>query len=131
MASQATPGGDLEYAVLLALWEGGPSTARSLHESIGEPQGLVYTTVAKVLDRLVAKGLVVRTRVGKAFLFRARQKRANVEGARAREMLVRLAGPRAQLPVAALVEAVEATDPELLDELALAIAARQKGRRDG
>jgi len=128
MAPLSTPGGDLEYAVLLALWDAGPATARALHERVGEPDGLVYTTVAKVLDRLVAKGLVERTRIGKAFLFRARQKRDRVEGARAKEMLARLAGPGARVPVAALVDAVEAANPKLLDELAVAIAARRKGR---
>jgi len=52
------PGGDLEYAVLAKLWELGSASAREIHEQVGEPAKLVYTTTAKVLDRLHAKRLV-------------------------------------------------------------------------
>jgi predicted transcriptional regulator len=61
------PGGDLEYAVLAKLWEIGTASARDVHSQVGEPNGLVYTTTAKVLDRLHDKGLVSRERVGKPF----------------------------------------------------------------
>src|ERR1700745_155520 len=63
------PGGDLEYAVLAKLWELG-SAAREIHAQVGEPAGLVYTTTAKVLDRLHAKRLMTRERKGLAFIYR-------------------------------------------------------------
>ena len=66
------PGGDLEYAVLAKLWDLGTASARDIYEYIGEPAGLVYTTTAKVLDRLHAKGLVTRELNGKAFTYRAK-----------------------------------------------------------
>ncbi len=47
------PGGDLEYAVLAKLWELGSASARDIYSQAGESQGLVYTTTAKVLGRLV------------------------------------------------------------------------------
>jgi hypothetical protein len=47
------PGGDLEYAVLAKLWEIGTASAREIHGHVGEPNGLVYSTTAKVLDRLL------------------------------------------------------------------------------
>jgi predicted transcriptional regulator len=58
------PGGDLEYAVLAKVWELGSASAREIHEQVGEPAKLVYTTTAKVLDRLHAKHLVDRERKG-------------------------------------------------------------------
>ena len=66
------PGGDLEYAVLAKLWEIGTASARDIHRQVGEPARLVYTTTAKVLDRLHGKGLVSRERRGKAFSYRAK-----------------------------------------------------------
>lgn len=42
------PGGKLEYAVLVAVWEGEAVTVRDLHERVGVPLGLVYTTTARV-----------------------------------------------------------------------------------
>lgn len=58
-------GGDLEYAVLAKLWQLGTASARDVHRHVGEPVGLVYTTAAKVPDRLHDKGLVTRARKGK------------------------------------------------------------------
>lgn len=120
------PGGALEYAVLAELWELGTASARDIHGYVGEPTGLVYTTTAKVLDRLRDKGVVARVRKGKAFSYRAKIARTVVERARARTALSRLLGSRPHAAVAALVEAVESLDPDLLDELEKAVAARRK-----
>ncbi len=122
------PGGDLEYAALAALWELGPSSAREVHERIGEPKGLVYTTTAKVLDRIHDKGLVSRQKMGKAFVYQARIARGVVEQARAKDAVTRMLGDKPRPAMAALVDAVEAVDPDLLDELGRLVAAR---RRDG
>jgi predicted transcriptional regulator len=122
------PGGDLEYAVLAKLWELGSASARDIHTQVGEPQGLVYTTTAKVLDRLHAKRLVSRVRNGMAFVYRPRVARALVDNVRARELLTRLFGPAPHSAAATLVEAVESLNPKLLDELADAIAARRRSK---
>src|SRR5258708_16878642 len=111
------PGGDLEYAVLAKLWEIGTASARDIHSHVGEPNGLVYTTTAKVLDRLHDKGLVTRERRGKAFSYRAKIARDVVEQARARNVLSRFFGSRPHAAVATLVEAVGSPDPELLEQL--------------
>ena len=63
------PADDLEYAVLSALWERGVGSVRDLYEQVGAPAGLVYTTIAKVVDRLRDKGLVERSRSGAAFVY--------------------------------------------------------------
>lgn len=122
------PGGDLEYAILAKLWELGTASARDIHGYVGEPAGLVYTTTAKVLDRLHDKGLVARVRKGKAFSYRAKIARDVVERARARTALSRLLGSRPHAAVAALVEAVESLDPDLLGELEKAVAARRRSQ---
>ncbi len=123
------PGAGLEYEVLAALWEASDASARELHERIGTPAGLAYTTTAKVLDRLHAKGLVARRRVGKAFRYRPSAPRTSVERARTKESLGRLLGAEPVPAIARLVEAVEDLDPDLLDELARAVQARRRSRR--
>ena len=122
------PGGGLEYVVLARLWELGTASARDLHGLVGEPAGLVYTTTAKVLDRLHEKGLVARERKGKAFTYRAKIARELVERARARTALQQLLGSRPHAAVAGLVDAVESLDPQLLDELERAVAARRRSQ---
>src|SRR5260370_13028832 len=88
------PGGDLEYAVLAKLWELDTASARDIHGHVGEPAGLVYTTTAKVLDRLHDKGLVRRERRGKAFSYRARIARRVIDHTPAPPTLTRLFGSR-------------------------------------
>jgi predicted transcriptional regulator len=122
------PGEDLEYAVLAKLWEIGTASAREIHGHVGEPSGLVYTTTAKVLDRLHDKGLVTRERRGKAFSYHAKIARDVIDQARARTALSRLLGSRPLAAVATLVEAVESIDPKLLDELERAVASRRRSR---
>lgn len=122
------PGGDLEYRVLSAVWELGEASARDLYERIGVPSGLVYTTTAKVLDRLHAKGLVARQRRGKAFFYRARITRDVIDRRRANSMLARLLGAEPRPALAMLVDAVESIDPQLLEELARVVAARRRSR---
>jgi predicted transcriptional regulator len=60
------PDGSLETDVLNALWNSGralqPNDVRKL-----VPGDLAYTTIATILTRLHAKGLVTRTAAGRAF----------------------------------------------------------------
>lgn len=125
------PGGDLERALLAALWALGEATARELYEDIGGPDRIVYTTVAKVLDRLAEKGLVRRTRSGRAYTYRAGARQRETQRAMARGLVAHLATAGPRPAVAALVGAVEDVSPELLDELAAELRAVRRRRRDG
>jgi predicted transcriptional regulator len=126
--SLSLPGGDLEYAILTAVWDRGTISGREVHTRIGAPRGLVYTTVAKVLDRLRAKGLVTRRRVGRVFVYTASVPRERIEHARASDTLRRLLGPEPEPAIATLVDAIETIDPELVDELSRQISARRRSR---
>ena len=128
MTRYRLPADDLEYAVLARLWELGSASVRELHEQIGVPQELVYTTTAKVVDRLREKGLIQRQRKGAAFLYQPRVARDEVERARARNALTRLLGSTPRAAVATLVEAVDDIDPTLLTELEQAVAARRRAK---
>jgi len=123
------PADELEYLVLTKLWQLGTASVRDLHGQIDRPEGLVYTTIAKVIDRLRGKGLIQRERHGKAFVYRARVARESVERARAQDAISRLLGPAPRAAVAALVDAVDAVDPQLLDELERAVAAHRRSKR--
>jgi len=123
------PGGDLEYAVLTAIWDSSPASAPDIHTRVGEPRGLAYTTIAKVLDRLHAKGLLVRHRSGKAFVYTAKIPRERIERARAGDTLRRLLGTEPVPAIATLVDAIEEIDPELIEELSRQVAARRRSRR--
>lgn len=124
------PGGELERALLTALWERGEATARELYEDVGGPERIVYTTATKVLDRLAEKGLVRRRRAGRAYRYRATVKREETQRAMARGLIEQLADSGARPAIAALVGAIEDVSPDLLDELASELKARRR-RGDG
>lgn len=123
------PGGDLEYAALVVLWERGRASARDVHEQVGERAGLAYTTIATVLDRLHDKRLVTREKVGKTFVYRPALDREVVERARATSTLRRILGEPSRPAIATLVDAIDDIDPELLDEFTRLARAKRRSRR--
>jgi predicted transcriptional regulator len=124
------PGGKLEYAVLVAVWEGGTVTVRELHERVGVPLGLVYTTTARVLDRLHAKKLVARIKDGKVFRYQAAVSRHEIDRARLTRTLSSVLAEGTRPALATLVEVMEEIRPGLLDELMVTIDAIRRFRRE-
>ena len=129
MKSFVPPGGELEYSVLSSLFQLKKATAREVHTQLGEPGALAYTTIATILDRLHDKGLVSRERVGRAFLYQPKVSREELERARAEASLSQPLQADPNSTIAALVDTLEATNPELLDRLAALVNARRRARR--
>ena len=119
--------GELEQAVLGALWdlEGvrrdqAGASGREVHERL-RGRDLAYTTVMTVLDRLVAKDLVVRERDGRAFRYAPRLSRAAMTAEVMREALEATGADRDQALVSFVGEASAedlAALRRALDELA-------------
>ncbi|MGI5321394.1 BlaI/MecI/CopY family transcriptional regulator [Actinomadura nitritigenes] len=64
------PSGELESAVLETIWAAErPLTARDVRVALGD--GLARTTIATILARLHAKGLVLRVRAGRTYAYSA------------------------------------------------------------
>lgn len=129
MARARLPSGDLEDSVLAAVSSLGQATGREVFVRIGEPKGLAYTTIAKVLDRLHDKGLLTRHQEQRKHVYKAVMAPRLLDRARIADVLDRLLGGEAEPIVASLVDAVEAHDPALLDRLAAEIARRRSSRR--
>lgn len=124
------PGGELERALLTALWTRQKATARELHDEIGSRRGIVYTTIAKVLDRLVEKGMVRRHRLGRVYTYRAVARQKEMQRAMARGLISQLTDGGPRPAIAALLGALEDISPELVGELEAELKARKR-RRDG
>jgi predicted transcriptional regulator len=61
---------DSELAILGVLWQRGPSTVRQVHEALGEQTG--YTTILKLLQIMIEKGLVTRDESERTHVYQAR-----------------------------------------------------------
>ena len=84
---------DAELALLQALWDEGPATIRRLVERVYDQEGTsVYATVQKLLERLEAKGCVVRDRSEPVHVFAAAIGRDELIGRRLRAVADSLCG---------------------------------------
>src|SRR5262252_9340051 len=118
--------GPLEIAVMEVVWGRGEGAVRDVMDHLQRP--LAYTTVMTTLDRLYKKGLLVRRKMERAFLYSARLTRAEWEQQRAGHFMTRLLSAREtgrEVLISSLVDAV-GHDERLLDELERKIRARRK-----
>ncbi len=80
------PDGALEHDVLRILWEAdGPLLPGEINNRLDA--GYAYTSVATILTRLQAKGLVTRTPAGRAFAYQATLDEPDLTARRIGELL--------------------------------------------
>lgn len=112
--------GELERKVMDILWAKGPEEA-TVREVAAALPDYAYTTVLTVLDRLHRKGLVARTRDGRAFRYVALTSREEHAAALMREVL-----GAANDRDAVLVRFAESVSPDEAAVLAQALEAASK-----
>ena len=78
MPKQQAPLGELELAVLKAIWEHQPVTVQQVAEIIGERRGSARTTVLTVMQRLHAKKYLKRQKADGLFQYSTTQARGKV-----------------------------------------------------
>lgn len=62
---------DAELKILRDLWVHGESTVREIHDRVSDEWSVGYTTVLKMLQRMLEKDLVDRAEEGRAHRYRA------------------------------------------------------------
>jgi predicted transcriptional regulator len=118
--------GPLEARVLDALWTRAcPCSVRNLQQAF---PGVAYTTLMTTLDRLHRKGVLVREKLGRAFVYAPRESRERFLAARAGGGLAPLLADRegAGALLSFFVDAVGQQDEALLDELERLIQQKRK-----
>jgi BlaI family transcriptional regulator, penicillinase repressor len=63
--------GDLQLRILQLLWKHGELPAAGVHAELQSDRPLAPTTVATMLAKMQAKGLVAHRQQGRAFIYRA------------------------------------------------------------
>jgi predicted transcriptional regulator len=111
--------GKLERAVMEEVWSRGRVSVGELHRAFGERTA--YTTWMTTLDRLYKKGLLVREKEGRAYIYAPRVTREEFDRGVAEDvlggLLERDGGGGAEPLLACIVDAVSEQDRSLLDEL--------------
>src|SRR3989442_320359 len=62
--------GDLQLRIMQVLWQRGEAAVGEVHQSLSGPRNLAYTTVATMLRKMEARGLVSHRIEGRSFVYR-------------------------------------------------------------
>ena len=62
--------GDLQLAIMRVLWERDEATASEVHAALLDERGLAPTTIATMLKKMEAKGVVAHRVDGRVFVYR-------------------------------------------------------------
>jgi predicted transcriptional regulator len=119
---------DGELAILRVLWSQGPATVRDVHTELSKDRDMGYTTVLKLMQIMVEKGLVGRDERARSHLYRPLQGESETQRCLLRELLQKaFAGNRRDLVLQAL-ESEPASAEELEDIRRLLDEAKGRAR---
>lgn len=121
--------GDLQLAILRALWERGEAAVAEVHGGLSD-RGLALTTIATMLRKMEDKGLVAHRENGRQFLYRAKVDPALVQKNLVGDLVARLFDGD---PLALVNHLLRAGEIELaeLDELRQRVAdAERRSRKE-
>ena len=96
---------DGELAILRVLWSIGPATVRQVCETLNQERPLAYTTVLRLLQIMLDKGLVQRDEDQRTHVYHARESEEHTQRHMLRDLLNRaFGGSSLQLVLQALSE---------------------------
>jgi predicted transcriptional regulator len=121
--------GSLESELMERIWARGEISVRDLHAELSHR--LAYTTIMTTLDRLFKKGLLNRRRVGKAFYYVAQLSEKEYHERLTHHLfgMVLHGGKDSNVVLSGFVDAVSATDAEMLEKLDQLVKAKRRALR--
>ena len=121
--------GDLEARILRAIWDiGRPATARVVHTHVVRSHEISPLTTITVLNRLVAKRVLRRTREHDRYHFAARLDEATFMAHASRMVVQGILSFGPDAVAASFVDVLAERDPAQLEELARLIRRRLRER---
>lgn len=124
--AESTSLGELEAEVMGIIWERGESSVQDVKDVLAPERRLAYTTVMTVMKRLMDKGLLVRRKEGRAYLYTPADTQENIAGSLLRSFIKRLYDGATAPAIAHLLEAEDIIDEAELDRLERLIQAKRK-----
>jgi len=82
--------GDLQLAIMRVLWEGGEATVAEVHRRLHPSRGLALSTIATMLRKMEARGLVNHRQEGRVFVFRPLRDRGDIHRGMVGQLVDRL-----------------------------------------
>lgn len=105
-----------ELAILRVMWERGPSTVREVHDVLNAEKETGYTTVLKLMQIMLDKGLLQRDESRRTHVYRPRDPAETTQRQLVGDLIDRaFAGSARKLVMQAL--AAKKVSPEELDQI--------------
>ena len=117
--------GDLQLQIMQVLWQRGEAAVAGVHEALGGNDNFAYTTVATMLRKMEARGLVAHREEGRTFVYRPKVTADTVSRSMADHLVDRLFEGSLTNAVNHLLSTREVSAEELR-ELEHLIAQRKK-----
>lgn len=106
---------DGELEILRILWEQDASTVRDVYAALSKVREVGYTTVLKLMQIMVEKGLVTRDESQRSHIYRARLKRETTQRQLVTDLLSRAFGGSTDKLVMQALSAKRASKKELAE----------------
>lgn len=117
--------GDLQLQIMQVLWSRGQGSVAEIHAALPNGTALAYTTIATMLRKMEARGLVRHRAEGRTFVYTAAVGEDQVSRGMAEHVLDRLFGGSVEALVSNLLTTREVSRAELT-RLEKLIAQRRK-----
>ncbi|MEO8632332.1 MAG: BlaI/MecI/CopY family transcriptional regulator [Chloroflexota bacterium] len=102
--------GPLETEVMGRLWKRRSATVRDIVDDLGRSRELAYTTVMTIMGRLYTKGLLLRERDGKMYVYRPAFTREEHRGRISRDLVRGLVDEFGDVALAAFSAELDGVD---------------------
>jgi len=119
--------GDLQLRIMQVLWKQKEGSVADVHAALGRESDLAYTTVATMLRKMDARGLVAHREEGRSFVYTAKVQAEDVSRSMADHWVDRLFAGSLSDAVNHLLTTREVSQAELR-KLEKLIAERKKAR---
>jgi BlaI family penicillinase repressor len=117
--------GDLQLRIMRILWNKSEATVAEVHEELGGTGEFAYTTIATMLRKMEARGLVAHREEGRSFIYRAKVAEEAISRSMANDLLDKLFEGSLTQAVNHLLSSREVSKEELC-ELERLIAQRRR-----
>jgi len=119
-----------ELAILKALWQQSPLSAREIHRQVEDPLGWSYSSTRKTLDRMQDKGLLQAFEVHGLKVFEARADKVETLAAYAQDFAQRVLEIKGPMPASFFAGSELLSEAELKALEALLAAGGEKEGED-
>ena len=122
--------GELQTAVMTAVWDLGEATVGQVRERLAADKELAYTTVLSVLQKLEKAGWLKHRSDGRSYVYSPRRSRDDADKSAVRQFTERMFGGNPLVLFEHLLDDERLTGDELV-ELRKMLERRRKELRDG